>query len=91
MTMKYNEDLYISEIEKYIQSTYDSHYTSFHDEFQTIDSIIATGNGQGFCLGNIMKYSQRYGQKGDLIEQRKDLMKIIHYAILMLYIHDTDK
>ena len=89
--MKYNEDLYLTEIEDYIRSTYESHYASTHNSFQSIDSIMATGNGQGFCLGNIMKYSQRYGQKGDLTEQRKDLMKVIHYAILMLHVHDTDK
>jgi len=46
--MKYNEELYISEIEEYIQSTYGSHYTSFHDEFQTIDSIIATETDKVF-------------------------------------------
>ena len=34
-----------------------------------------------------MKYAQRYGKKGG--RNRKDLLKVIHYAIMMLYIHDT--
>jgi hypothetical protein len=33
-----------------------------------------------------MKYAQRYGKKDGY--NRKDLMKIIHYAIIAMYNHD---
>ena len=35
-----------------------------------------------------MKYAQRYGKKGDAAQARKDLMKILHYAIIQLHVHD---
>ena len=35
-----------------------------------------------------MKYAQRYGKKGDASQARKDLMKILHYAIIQLHVHD---
>ena len=38
-----------------------------------------------------MKYAQRYGKKGSREDARKDLMKVIHYAIIQLYVHDTDE
>ena len=53
---------------------------------QTTEFIIDGGHGEGFCIGNIMKYAQRYGKKNGY--NRKDLMKIIHYAIIAMYNHD---
>jgi hypothetical protein len=41
----------------------------------------------GFTIGNIMKYAQRYGKKNGY--NRKDILKIIHYAIMLLHVHDT--
>ena len=38
--------------------------------------VIDAGHGEGFCIGNIMKYAQRYGRKAG--KNRVDLMKIIH-------------
>ena len=40
----------------------------------------------GFCIGNILKYAQRYGKKDGT--NRKDLMKVLHYAIIALHVHD---
>ena len=37
-------------------------------------------------MGNIQKYWKRYGKKEG--KNKKDLLKIIHYAIVMLHIHD---
>ena len=45
------------------------------------------GHGEGFCMGNILKYAQRYGRKNG--HNRADLMKILHYGIIMLHIHDN--
>jgi len=38
----------------------------------------------------MQKYTQRYGKKGDATEWRKDLMKVIHYAIIQLHVHDLE-
>ena len=38
-----------------------------------------------------MKYAQRYGKKGDAAQARKDLMKILHYAIIQLHVHDLNE
>jgi hypothetical protein len=35
-------------------------------------------------MGNIIKYCQRYGKKEG--KNRKDLLKVVHYAIMALYI-----
>ena len=36
-----------------------------------------------------MKYAKRYGNKGG--KNKKDLLKILHYGIIMLYIHDEEQ
>lgn len=84
---KYDEDQSLEEIKNYIDKTYDQHYSK--NKFQTTEFLIDAGHGTGFCLGSIMKYSQRYGHKGTPDEWRKDIFKIIHYAIIMLHVHDT--
>ena len=46
----------------------------------------------GFCIGNILKYAQRYGKKGTREDARKDLLlKVIHYGIIALHNHDKEK
>lgn len=83
---KYNEGNLLKEIQAYVDATYDQHYS--HNKFQATEFIIDGGHGTGFNVGNMMKYTQRYGRKGDPAEWRKDLMKVIHYAIIQLYVHD---
>ncbi len=83
---KFNEDENLNELKKHIDSTYDSHYSK--EQFQATEFIVDGGHGTGFCIGNIMKYAQRYGKKGDASQARKDLMKILHYAIIQLHVHD---
>lgn len=85
---KFREGELLSEIEKYIDKTYDMHYSQ--SKFQSTEFIIDGGHGTGFLIGNIIKYAQRYGKKGNLNDQRKDLMKIVHYAILSIYNHDNN-
>lgn len=84
---KFDEDRLISELKSYIDSTYDAHYSK--TKFQATEFIFDAGHGEGFCIGNAMKYLQRYGRKDGY--NRKDLMKVLHYAIMTLYIHDTEK
>ena len=81
---KFKEDITLDELKKYIDQTYDQHYAN--GKYQATDMIIDSGHGEGFCIGNIMKYAMRYGKKDG--KQRSDLLKIIHYAIIALYVND---
>ena len=85
MNFKYDEQILLDEILAHIVDTYKKHYSK--DKYQATEFIIDAGYGIGFCLGNILKYTQRYGKKGDKKEQEKDLLKLIHYAIIALFIH----
>jgi len=80
---KFKEDITLDELKKYIDQTYDQHYAN--GKYQATDMIIDSGHGEGFCIGNIMKYAMRYGKKDG--KQRSDLLKIIHYAIIALYVN----
>ena len=53
-------------------------------------SLLIVGMVLAFALGNVIKYAKRYGRKGNAKEARKDLMKILHYAVIQLYIHDEE-
>lgn len=88
MKYKYNEDKLWQEVFEYIQGTYGEHYS--RDKFQATEFVIDSGHGTGFTIGNVMKYTQRYGKKGKPEDWRKDLMKVIHYALIALYVHDTN-
>ena len=82
---KYSEDVILDELKEYIDKTYQSHYSQ--SKFQATEFIMDNGHGEGFCIGNIMKYSQRYGKKEG--KNRNDLLKVIHYGIMALHNHDT--
>ena len=86
---KFNEDKLIEELQTYIDKTYSEHYAS--GKLQSTEVIIDRGRGLDFCLGNVDKYSNRYGSKGTADDARKDLMKILHYTLIALYVHDTEK
>ena len=83
---KFNEGALIQELQDYIDGTYDGHYSK--NQFQSTEFIIDCGHGMGFALGNVLKYAQRYGKKDGA--NRKDLMKILHYALIALHQHDLD-
>jgi len=55
---KYNEGELLKEFTAYVDSTYDQHYSL--NKYQATEFIMDAGHGEGFCIGNIMKYSQRY-------------------------------
>jgi hypothetical protein len=44
--------------------------------------IFDAEHGEGFCVGNILKYAQRYGRKDG--KNDLDLYKILHYTIMLL-------
>lgn len=85
---KYDEDRYLIELTAYINETYNQHYSQ--NKFQATEFIIDSGLGTGFCMGNVMKYAQRYGRKGTPEDWRKDLLKVIHYAIMQLHVHELE-
>lgn len=85
---RYNEDSILEEIKKYIDTTYNEHYSQ--NKYQATEFIIDSGHGIGFCVGNILKYAQRYGRKGTESDWRKDLLKVIHYAIIAINVHDKN-
>lgn len=84
---KYSEDKILAEVKSYVDSTYGQHYSQ--NKFQATEFILDGGHGDGFCIGNILKYAQRYGKKDGY--NRKDLLKIIHYAIIALHNHDMNE
>ena len=83
---KYNEDKILKEVEDYVTSTYHGHYCGDSDgyaDIQTIDLMAAKKLAAGFCQANILKYGSRYGDKDG--RNKRDLMKVIHYAMLLLH------
>jgi|TARA_Y100001938_G_C7998846_1_gene383573 hypothetical protein len=82
----YNEDKYLKELQDYILDTYKQHYSK--SKFQSTQFILDSGHGEGFCIGNIMKYAQRFGKKNG--KNRNDLLKILHYSMIALYNLDME-
>ena len=83
---KYHEDEILKDIQEYVSRTYQGHYTGSKHEFrkvQTIDLMAARDIASNFCQANILKYGSRYGSKDG--KNQKDLMKVIHYAMLLLH------
>ena len=83
---KYHEEEILKDIEEYVSSTYQGHYTGTKHEFrkvQTIDLMAARDIAAQFCQANILKYGSRYGSKDG--RNKKDLLKVIHYAMLLLH------
>ena len=83
---KYHEEEILKDIEEYVSSTYQGHYTGKSHEFrnvQTIDLMASKELAAAFCQANILKYGSRYGNKDG--NNKKDLMKVIHYAMLLLH------
>lgn len=81
---KYSEERILRELKEYIDKTYSQHYSQ--GNIQTTEFIIDAGHGEGHCISNIIKYAQRYGKKEGF--NRKDLLKVLHYAVIMLHVHD---
>ena len=83
---KFDEDKIMKEVIEHIDKTYEGHYNK--NKFQATEFIIDSGHGEGFCIGNILKYAQRYGKKNG--KNRADLMKVIHYSIIALHLNNGE-
>ena len=77
---KFHEDHVLKVVKAYIDETYVEHYSK--GNIQSTEVIFDAEHGEGFCIGNILKYAQRYGKKDG--RNDADLYKIIHYAIMLL-------
>jgi len=84
MQFKYDEDKILNEMHDYIAKTYSEHYVSgdSKNNVQLNDLFIADGTAIPFWRNNAIKYLSRFGKKDG--QNRKDLLKTIHYSILML-------
>ena len=83
---KYHEKEILKDIQEYVSGTYKGHYTGNSHEYrnvQTIDLMASKDLAASFCQANILKYGSRYGNKDG--KNKKDLMKVIHYAMLLLH------
>ena len=83
---KYHEEEILKDIEEYVSGTYKGHYTGNSHEYrnvQTLDLMASKDLAAAFCQANILKYGSRYGNKDG--KNKKDLMKVIHYSMLLLH------
>ena len=85
---KFGEDEIIKELEDYIRGTYGAHYVGEND-IQSIEYMDTLDAAVGFCKGNIIKYTSRYGKKAG--NNKADLMKVLHYTILLAYFSDLEE
>ena len=84
---KYNEMTNVNKQVKYIDSTYGQHYVG-NGDIQTVDFWESLGSLETTSRDTAIKYLARYGKKGGRNE--KDLLKALHYIILMMYAADKD-
>jgi len=87
MTYKYNEAKYLRELADYVDGTYGEHYVA--GEIQVIDIWESMESLDTTARDTAIKYLCRYGKKQG--KNRKDLLKAMHYIILMMYAEDKMK
>jgi len=86
---KYMEDQIIYDFHEYINKTYQEHYKTEDKGIECFDAWIALGNSSTSFRDTAMKYLWRYGKKKGL--NKDDLFKVIHYALMMLYVDHYKK
>ena len=82
---KFDEDRILTVAQLYVNKTYEEHYSG---KTQSTEFGLDSGHGEGFCIGNIIKYASRYGKKQG--KNKLDILKIIHYAVILYSIDETD-
>lgn len=85
---KYNEQVNLNKVIKYINGTYGQHYVG-NGDIQTVDFWESLGSLETTARDTAIKYLARYGKKAGRNE--KDLLKAIHYIILMMYAADKEQ
>jgi len=85
---KFNEGEILQQLKEYVDSTYSGHYAKGRMGTQVSECAIDDGHGIGFFSVSMQKYIRRYGKKDG--RNRLDIMKALHYGLLMLYTHDVE-
>jgi hypothetical protein len=85
---RFDEDKILNEALEYLESTYAGHYVGDlagreQNNIQTIDVWQTLGSVDTTCRDTAIKYLMRYGKKEG--HNRKDLLKAIHYIVLLWY------
>lgn len=85
---RFREDEILQEVSEYIAATYSQHYVGElagkkKEEIQTIDVWQTLGSLDTTSRDTAIKYLMRYGKKDGY--NKKDLLKAIHYVILLWY------
>ena len=91
---RFNEDKILKEVSEYIETTYAGHYVGElagkkKEEIQTIDVWQTLGSLDTTSRDTAIKYLMRYGKKEG--NNKKDLLKAIHYIILLWYATQESK
>lgn len=87
---KYKEDQIISDFHAYIDKTYGQHYMTEEQNIECFDVWLALGESMPTFRNTAIKYLWRYGKKHG--SNKDDLMKVLHYTLMMLYTdHYKDK
>lgn len=86
---KYDEDVILKEIREYLSGTYNSHYAGEQGKTQTLDLIDSIGDAEAFCRSNAIKYLSRFGKKNG--KSKLDILKAIHYCILLYHFSGINK
>ena len=86
-SFKYEEPKFLKEVVDYIEKTYNQHYVG-NKQIQTIDVWQTLGSVDTTCRDTAIKYLMRYGKKGG--HNRKDLLKAVHYIVLLAYFTSED-
>lgn len=79
---KYGEQEALAKIQQYVKSTYGQHYAG-NKQIQVFDVWESLGSLETTARDTAIKYLSRYGKKDG--KNEKDLLKAIHYIILMMY------
>jgi hypothetical protein len=85
---KYNEKQILQYINQYVDSTYSQHYVG-EQGIQVVDVWKSLNIDEESFRSNIIKYAMRYKYKDGT--NLKDLMKIVHYTILLIDRNHSDE
>jgi len=86
---KYNEGRIIDDFRAYIDKTYGQHYMTEDQNIECFDVWLALGDSMPTFRNTAIKYLWRYGKKNGT--NRDDLMKVLHYTLMMLYVDHYKK
>jgi hypothetical protein len=84
---KYGEDKTIQLLKDYIDGTYGEHYVA--KDIQVVDVWQSLGSLETTARDTAIKYLSRYGKKDG--KNTKDLLKAMHYIILMIHAGNQPK